>query len=240
MNSRLPVSIFCALALHAGAGAWLATVLRDQSPATVVDGPQEIELELTALEEPVPVVQRETPPELKPPPVERPPEPASVPEPTPVGEPVRPRDTAPTESADKQPPPQPEANLRPPSKRRTPVRPSPGPQRNERPPASQPRGLPGGGNAVASQTTGPVCVSRPEPAYPAALLNRRIGGTVTIEVFVDANGRVTSAAVMRSSGQAAFDSSAASGVRRWRFRPAMQAGVPVPSRAKVNIVFRPK
>lgn len=247
MIARLPLAFVCALALHGGAGLWLGGMLGQPEPVPLMEAASEIEIELTAPPESVPdtaAPEQPSEPELEPP-RERPPEPDPTPElveetpPPPAAEPQEPpappppiaryRETTP-------PAPKPKSVPRPVVKTPAPPR-APGPvapANTGRPSAPAPLSP-----APAGPTSGPVCVSRSEPAYPDALLRRGIGGTVGVTVAVDVRGRVTDTIVSGSSGQPDLDRAAASGVRRWRFRPALQRGVPVPSSARVNVVFRP-
>jgi TonB family protein len=70
--------------------------------------------------------------------------------------------------------------------------------------------------------------------YPPTV--RSGDGTVLIEVHVDAEGAVSSAAVVRSAP--GFDSSALDAARRWRFRPARSGGMPTASVAYLVFGFR--
>ena len=92
--------------------------------------------------------------------------------------------------------------------------------------------------APAGPSTGPVCISKPDPTYPAALEERGIGGSVTVLLSIDAAGRVTDATVAKSSGQPALDRSALTGVRRWRFKPALRQGQAIAATTRINVVFR--
>lgn len=57
-------------------------------------------------------------------------------------------------------------------------------------------------------------------------------------IVIGADGRVTRAWVAGSSGHSGLDQAARSWVTaHWRYKPAMQNGRPVPSRAEVKVVF---
>lgn len=71
------------------------------------------------------------------------------------------------------------------------------------------------------------------PSYPPNALG---DGAVIVEVRVDVNGSVTDARVVRSAP--GFDRAALDAARRWRFRPAERAGVPVPAFAYLVFGFR--
>jgi protein TonB len=91
----------------------------------------------------------------------------------------------------------------------------------------------GSGGARVAYATNPL------PPYP--MVARRLGkeGVVLLEVLVAADGHAADVRVLRSSGFAPLDESAATTVReRWRFVPAERAGAPVDSRVTVPIRFR--
>lgn len=66
----------------------------------------------------------------------------------------------------------------------------------------------------------PRTIFSPAPVYPPALLAARIEGVVKLRVEVDAQGRVTSARVLASSGRSEFDAAAKDAVLQWRFAPS--------------------
>lgn len=72
------------------------------------------------------------------------------------------------------------------------------------------------------------------PAYPPTALG---DGVLLVEVLVDADGKVRTATVLRSSG-AAFDSSAIRAAVSWRFRPGRRGNVPTPALAYLVLGFR--
>jgi len=81
-------------------------------------------------------------------------------------------------------------------------------------------------------------VHAPPPPYPN--VSARIGeeGTVQLELDVAANGRVTDARVVKSSGFARLDRAALEAVRKWRLRPATVDGRAVAGTLLHEIVFR--
>ncbi|MGF1495782.1 MAG: TonB family protein [Elainellaceae cyanobacterium] len=65
-----------------------------------------------------------------------------------------------------------------------------------------------------------ACRSCPKPSYPRSALDAGAEGTVNIMVDISAEGGVTSASLVGSSGHAALDQAALAAVRnRWRFQP---------------------
>jgi protein TonB len=79
------------------------------------------------------------------------------------------------------------------------------------------------------------------PPYPP--LEQRLGheGTVVLRLTISAQGNVTEAVVLRSSGFERLDEAARAWVMaHWRYRPAMRGGVPVPSAGNVSVTFNLK
>lgn len=83
----------------------------------------------------------------------------------------------------------------------------------------------------------PTAVFNPAPVYPRSALEARQTGRVLVRVSIDTLGRVTAAAIHRSSGVAELDESALDAVRQWRFRPAMKGGVAVRHEFAVPVKF---
>jgi TonB family protein len=83
---------------------------------------------------------------------------------------------------------------------------------------SGPSGSDSPGNSRGSRTV--ACRSCPRPSYPRSALDAGAEGTVNIMVDISANGQVSSASLVGSSGNSALDQAALSAVRnRWRFQP---------------------
>lgn len=81
-------------------------------------------------------------------------------------------------------------------------------------------------------------VSTPSPDYPYSARKRRREGLVLIGLEVAADGSVSAARVLESSGDASLDEAALSTLRRWKLRPATMAGRPVAGRVEVPVRFR--
>lgn len=60
----------------------------------------------------------------------------------------------------------------------------------------------------------------PAPAYPSVSRRRGEAGTVTLELLVLTDGRVTNVKVKESSGYPLLDRAALNAVKRWRYTPA--------------------
>lgn len=78
----------------------------------------------------------------------------------------------------------------------------------------------------------------PPPRYPAAAIRKGWQGEVLLLVTIGVDGRPEAVQVQRGSGHGVLDRSAVEQVqRRWRFRPLIENGLPVRSRALVPIYF---
>jgi len=89
---------------------------------------------------------------------------------------------------------------------------------------------------------GPALVSQPDAAemrslYPEAARRGALEGDVRLELLVSETGEVVEVKVVRSAGSG-FDEVAERLVRRFRFRPAVRAGRPVPARIPWTYKFR--
>lgn len=91
----------------------------------------------------------------------------------------------------------------------------------------------------ATVDTAPVPISRPPPAYPREALRRGAGGTVRVQATIAINGSVERMEVAESSGNRYLDRAAMDAVRRWRFRPAIRNGQPVPATVVIPVDFAP-
>jgi protein TonB len=69
----------------------------------------------------------------------------------------------------------------------------------------------------------------PPPDYPPLAHAHQYQGTATLEIFVDANGKVTSVKVQKSSGYTILDEAAVKTVKeRWRFKGTGAPQGPLP------------
>lgn len=103
-------------------------------------------------------------------------------------------------------------------------------------PGAQSAAVPSAGSSPPSYALGSG--GNPIPEYPWAARRAGREGRVVVKVSVRPDGQVAQAEVARSSGHASLDESALETVRRWRFEPAVQAGIPVAGTTTVPITFR--
>lgn len=74
------------------------------------------------------------------------------------------------------------------------------------------------------------------PRYPADLRRAGIAGGATIDLVVDPDGKVASAAVLHAS-YCAFGYEALAAVREWRFVPGGKVGEAGPQEIQVSVHF---
>jgi protein TonB len=80
-----------------------------------------------------------------------------------------------------------------------------------------------------------------QPPYPASYIRQGIEGNVDVEIFIQPNGRVGDARVVRSSGYDLFDRAALEEARRnWRMLPATRNGEPYAQWYRLRVVFKLK
>jgi TonB family protein len=91
--------------------------------------------------------------------------------------------------------------------------------------------------AVAPETwVPPEVIEKVKPEYPPERYDEGLDVKVIVRVDIDEEGNVTKASVFNSGG-AGFDEAALAAARRWRFKPALQGGVPAESFAMIYVVF---
>ena len=83
-----------------------------------------------------------------------------------------------------------------------------------------------------------AALASPPPVYPRTAIQRRLAGTVTLRIHVDAGGLPLEVMVEQSSGHAILDEAAVKTVqKRWRFVPATRDGQAIEGWALVPVVF---
>lgn len=83
----------------------------------------------------------------------------------------------------------------------------------------------------------PIPVKAVPPEYPPALLREGVSGIVTVQVIIDASGKVIERSVTKSTRRD-FDHPALEAVGKWKFKPAAKHGTPVASRIVIPISFK--
>lgn len=105
-------------------------------------------------------------------------------------------------------------------------------------PVPRPAPLPPAAHAPSAlESIPPTPIVSPAPTYPPRALRNHESGTVLLRVRVDARGHPYAVDLLKSSRSRLLDRAAAQAVERWRFRPAMRGGQPVPGEVQVPIAF---
>jgi TonB family protein len=83
----------------------------------------------------------------------------------------------------------------------------------------------------------PVLMKIAMPLYPAAAMEKRISGTVWLNVLVDQKGKVTSARVLKSDAEE-LNQAAMDAARRYSFTPGIYRNKPIPVWISIPVEFR--
>jgi len=86
----------------------------------------------------------------------------------------------------------------------------------------------------------PVPMEMPRPEYPTEAKKSRIQGKAFVQALVDLDGSVVQTRIAKSSGNAALDSAAVRGARKFRFKPAKMHKKPVRVWVSIPVEFRLK
>lgn len=84
----------------------------------------------------------------------------------------------------------------------------------------------------------PNYLRNPAPVYPTLARERGYEGTVILEVEVLSSGACGLVRILRSSGYDLLDETARQALARWRFKPAVRAGMPVTVWVEIPVTFR--
>jgi TonB family protein len=90
---------------------------------------------------------------------------------------------------------------------------------------------------VGQGVSEPVPISKAEPDYTEAARQARFSGIVLLRIVIGENGSVRDAKVL-SPAPYGLDRQAVAAVLKWRFKPSLKDGKPVPVFANVEVVFR--
>lgn len=83
----------------------------------------------------------------------------------------------------------------------------------------------------------PKATKSPDPEYPQIPAYAEPNGVVVMLVGINTKGRVELVHVLRASNPA-FENSAVSTVKTWKFSPAKKDGKPVPVQVSVEMHFQ--
>lgn len=98
-------------------------------------------------------------------------------------------------------------------------------------------GFGGGAYRIGGGVSAPTILSKVEPEYSEEARKAKWQGTVQLSLVVDDQGRPQAIKVTRSLGLG-LDQKAIEAVEKWRFRPGMKDGKPVPVMATIEVNFR--
>jgi len=98
-------------------------------------------------------------------------------------------------------------------------------------------GFGGGAFRIGGGVSAPSVLSKVEPEYSEEARKAKWQGTVVLSLVVDDQGRPQNLKVLRSLGLG-LDQKAIEAVEKWRFKPGMKDGKPVPVMATIEVNFR--
>jgi len=98
-------------------------------------------------------------------------------------------------------------------------------------------GVGGGVFRIGGGVSAPVPIFRVEPEYSEEARKAKYQGSVLLAIVVDVDGTTRNIRVLRTLGMG-LDEKAIEAVSKWRFRPGMKGGQPVPVTANVEVSFR--
>ncbi|MBV9084958.1 MAG: energy transducer TonB [Acidobacteriaceae bacterium] len=98
-------------------------------------------------------------------------------------------------------------------------------------------GTGGGAYQIGGDVSAPQILTKIEPEYSEEARKAKYSGTVLLSIVVDEHGLPRNITVIRPLGLG-LDRKAIEAVSKWRFRPGMKAGRPVPTVAQVEVNFR--
>ncbi len=90
---------------------------------------------------------------------------------------------------------------------------------------------------IGGGVSAPALIEKTEPTYTPEAAKGKVAGRVLLEIIVDVNGVPRDIRVVRSLGMG-LDEKAVEAVSKWRFRPGVKDGMPVATRANVEVNFR--
>ena len=98
-------------------------------------------------------------------------------------------------------------------------------------------GTGGGAYRIGGGVSSPQVLYKVDPEYSEEARKAKYGGTVLIKLVVLPDGKASDIKVIRSLGLG-LDEKAIEAVEKWKFKPGMKNGVPVPVMATIEVNFR--
>jgi len=90
---------------------------------------------------------------------------------------------------------------------------------------------------IGPGVTPPQLVKKKNPKYTRQAREADLQGLVMVEADIGTDGNVQAARVLRPLGMG-LDERAVEAVKKWKFKPAMKDGKPVPVQIAVEVLFR--
>lgn len=115
-------------------------------------------------------------------------------------------------------------------------RPAPPPPRPE--PREEPRPEPVQHQSQVAQVEKEKLLSSVRPSIPGSVRTNPLNASVTVQFTISTTGSVTGVSVSESSGIAALDKAATDAVKKWKYSPAKQGGVPREVRKTATFHFK--
>jgi TonB family protein len=98
-------------------------------------------------------------------------------------------------------------------------------------------GFGGAAYRIGGGVSAPIPIYQPEPEYSEEARKAKLQGTVLLALIVDETGKPVGIRVTKALGLG-LDQMAIQAVEKWRFKPGMKDGKPVPVIASVEVNFR--
>ena len=95
-----------------------------------------------------------------------------------------------------------------------------------------------GPHALGPGVSTPIPIHQVKPQYTANAMRAKVQGLVTVECVVLPDGTVGNVRVIRSlDRQFGLDEEAIAAAKRWRFKPGLMNGKPVPVAISIELTF---
>lgn len=98
-------------------------------------------------------------------------------------------------------------------------------------------GMGGGAYRIGGGVSAPALLTKIDPDYSEEARKAKFQGVVVLQIVVDETGKARDIKVIRPLGLG-LDEKAIEAVQKWRFRPGMLNGKPVPVHATIEVNFR--
>jgi len=98
-------------------------------------------------------------------------------------------------------------------------------------------GFGGGVYKIGGGVSAPVPIFKPEPEYSEEARKAKFQGSVLLAIVILPDGSTSNIRVLRPLGLG-LDEKAIEAVQKWKFRPSLKDGKPVPVSANVEVNFR--